>query len=138
MPSRVKPRTSAKEWSGNLPQGKTATHDSVSGGFTQKPACLELNSSGHLYGSWLADHSIPRAERRGRGVANISVEGRIASEVLALVIDKEMGVEGIEEVGAELEGHSFSDPRVLRQREVQFLEVGPTEIADAAPIARIA
>lgn len=97
----------------------------MSGGFTQKPVCLELNSSGHLYGSGLAGHAIPRAEGRRRGAANISVKGRIASKVLAFVIDEEMGVQGIEEVRAELEGHPFSDPRVLGQREVQFLEVGP-------------
>ena len=63
---------------------------------------LELNSPGHLYGSWLADRSIPRAERRVRGVANISIKSRIASEVLTFVIDKVMGIERIEEIQAEL------------------------------------
>src|SRR3954465_13180187 len=99
---------------------------------------LELNSSGRLYGSWLADRSIPRAERRVRGVANISVKGRIPPEVLAFVIDKVMGVERIEEIQAELEVHPFSDPSILRQRKVQIFEVGPADIADPTPVARIA
>lgn len=96
---------------------------------------LELNSPGHLYGSWLADRSIPRAERRVRGVANISVKGRIASEVLTFVIDKVMGVERIEEIRAQLEVHPFSDLRVLGQGKVQILEVGSTQIADPASVA---
>jgi len=106
--------------SGAVPANmKTATHDSVSGGFKQRLTGLELNSPGGLYGSWLADRrSIPRAERRGRRAANIGVKGRITSEVLAFVIDKVMGVERIEEIQAELEVHSFSDPGVLRQRKV--------------------
>jgi hypothetical protein len=87
-------------------------------GFEQKLTGLELNPSGDLYGSWLADRSIPRAERRGRGVANISVKGRIASKVLAFVIDKVMGVERIEEIRAYLEVHPLSDLRVLGQRKV--------------------
>src|SRR3954468_20953125 len=99
---------------------------------------LELNSPGRLYGSWLADRSIPCAERRVRGVANISVKGRIASEVLAFVIDKVMGVERIEEIQAQLEVHPFSDPSVLRQRKVQIFEVGPADIADPATIAGVA
>src|SRR5436309_4682935 len=96
---------------------------------------LELNSPGHLYGSWLADRSIPRAERRVRGVANISVKGRIASEVLTFVIDKVMGIERIEEIRAELEVHPFGDLGVLRQGKVQILEVGSTQIADPAAVA---
>ena len=96
---------------------------------------LELNSAGHLYGSWLADRSIPRAERRVRGVANISVKGRIASEVLTFVIDKVMGIERIEEIRAELEVHPFGDLGVLRQGKVQILEVGSTQIADPASVA---
>jgi hypothetical protein len=107
----------------------------VSGRFKQGLTGLELNSAGRLYSSWLADRSIPRAERRVRGVANISVKGRIASEVLTFVIDKVMGVERIEEIQAELEIHPFRDPRVLRQGKVQILEVGPTEIADPASVA---
>ena len=59
---------------------------------------LELNSPGRLYGSWLADCSIPSAEGRVRGIAYISVKGGIASEVLAFVIDKVMGVQRIEEI----------------------------------------
>lgn len=107
-------------------------------GFTQKLTGLELNSPGQLYGSWLADRSIPGAERRVRGAAYIGVKGRIASEVLTLVIDKVMGVERIEEIRADLEGHPFSDLRALGQGKVQILEVGPANIADPAPVARIA
>ena len=110
----------------------------VSGRLKQRLNGLELNSPGHLYGSWLADRSIPRAERRGRGIADISVKGRIASEVLAFVIDKVMGVERIEEIRAQLEVHPFSDLRVLRQGKVQILEVGTADIADPASVARIA
>lgn len=119
------------------PTRRTATHHSASGGFQYRLIGLELNSPGHLYGSWLADYSIPRAERRARGAAYISVKGRIASKVLAFVIDKVMGVERIEEVRAELEGHSFGDLRNLGQGEVQIFEVGPAQIADPASVARI-
>ena len=66
----------------------------------QKGSGLELNSPGHLYGSWLADCSIPRAERRLREVGNVGVNGRIASEVLAFVIDKVMSIERIKEIRA--------------------------------------
>jgi hypothetical protein len=87
----------------------------MSGRFNEGLNGLELNSPGHLYGSWLTDGSIPRTERRVRGVANISVKSRVASEVLTFVIDKVMGVERIEEVRAQLEIHPFSDLRVLGQ-----------------------
>ena len=70
----------------------------MNGRFKQTRTDLELNSPGRLYGSWLADRCIPRAERRGRPAAYISVKGRIASEVLAFIIDKVMGVERIEEI----------------------------------------
>lgn len=87
----------------------------MSGRFKQGLTGLELNSAGRLYSSWLADRSIPRAKRRVRPAADISIKGRIASEVLAFIIDKVMGVQRIEEIQAELEGHPFRDPRVFRQ-----------------------
>jgi hypothetical protein len=107
----------------------------VSGRLKRRAERLELNSPGYLYGSWLAHRSIPRTERRVRGVANVSVKGRVASEVLTFVIDKVMGVERIEEIRAQLEVDPYSDLCVLGQRKVQILEVGPTDIADPASVA---